>query len=128
MTFSFTISGAPRTKKNSVRLDTRGGRIRKLPSKAFEEWNQAAQMAIAAVRPRLRVNPSEYTFTAEVNCRALFYRDALRGDAVGFYQALADALQEGRIVQNDSLIVSWDGSRLFKDAANPRIEVTLETV
>jgi len=64
--------------------------------------------------------------TDEVNCRALFYRDALRGDAVGYYQALADALEEAGIVKNDRLIVSWDGSRLLKDADIPRIEVTLD--
>ena len=42
--------------------------------------------------------------------------------------ALADALEEAGIVENDRLIVSWDGSRLLKDAATPRIEVMLEAV
>lgn len=60
-----------------------------------------------------------------LNCCALFYRDRLTGDAVGYYQALADALEEAGIVENDRLIVSWNGSQLLKDAKNPRIEVSL---
>lgn len=92
-----------------------------LPSKQFESWNQFAQVHL------MRLHPRE-TIQQPVNCRALIYRDANRGDAVGYYQALADALEEAGIVENDRLIVSWDGSRLLKDAANPRIEVTLTAV
>lgn len=91
-----------------------------LPSVQFEEWNQVAQIHM------LRLQPRE-TIQQPVNCRALIYRDANRGDAVGYYQALADALEDARIVHDDVLIVSWDGSRLLKDAKNPRIEVTLTT-
>ena len=61
-----------------------------------------------------------------MNCRALLYRDALIGDAAGYYQALADWLESSGVIVNDRLIVQWDGSRLLKDAARPRIEVTLE--
>jgi hypothetical protein len=60
-----------------------------------------------------------------VNCRALFYRDANRGDAVGLYQGLADVLEHGGVVTNDKYLVSWDGSRLLKDSARPRVEVEL---
>lgn len=118
MTLSFTIPGAPRTKKNHGRIVRAGGRPRMLPSVQFEEWNQVAQIHM------LRLQPRE-TIQQPVNCRALIYRDANRGDAVGYYQALADALEDARIVHDDVLIVSWDGSRLLKDAANPRIEITL---
>jgi hypothetical protein len=58
----------------------------------------------------------------------LFYRDAERGDAVGYYQGLADLLEKRGVVANDRLIMSWDGSRLLKDSANPRVELTLEEV
>jgi hypothetical protein len=92
-----------------------------LPSPQFRQWNQAAQMWLARVRSE---NPG-LPIRGPVNCRALFFRDAFRGDAVGYYQALADALGEARIVFDDQLIVSWDGSRLFKDHVNPRIEVEL---
>ncbi len=109
-TLRFTIPGAPRTKPH-------------------QEWNQAAQLHLCEPRAGWHMNAGAYDFvpfTVPVNGCALFYREALTGDAVGYYQALADALQEARIVENDKLIVSWDGSRLLKDAATPRVEVALE--
>lgn len=124
MRISFVIPSAPRTKKTSNRI-VRVGRFQKvLPSKAFVEWNAIAQIYLNRVRSAspmwLRDSRGR-----RVNCAALFYRKTNVGDATGYYQALADALQEARIVENDKLIVTWNGSQLLKDAANPRIEVTL---
>ena len=70
------------------------------------------------------IRPIEYP----INVSAAFYRDKLTGDAVGYYQALADALEEGGIVENDSLIRSWNGSKLLKDAKNPRIEIEITEI
>lgn len=124
MRISFVVPGAPRTKKTSNRIVRVAGFSKVLPSKAFEEWNKIAQIYLNRVRSAspLWLRDSR---GREINCRALFYRQTLIGDATGFYQALADALQEARLVENDRLIVSWDGSRLLKDAENPRIEVLL---
>ena len=120
---TFTIPGAPRTKKNHSRI-VRGLKFPKLlPSPEFTAWNQCAQMHLARLRAATKIR---LPITELVNVRALFYREALTGDAVGYYQALADALEEARILDNDRQCVSWDGSRLLKDAANPRIEITLE--
>jgi hypothetical protein len=99
-----------------------------MPSRAFSQWNIQAQLHILEWRARSDDCTYRMCICSAVNCRAIFYRDAERGDAVGYYQALADALEEAGIVKNDRLIVSWDGSRLSKDAANPRIEVVLEGV
>ena len=75
-----------------------------------------------------------------VNCQALIYRDRNTGDLLGYEEALADWLQapkirDGKMVRqgagiilDDRQIVQWDGSRLLKDAADPRIEVTLTVV
>lgn len=73
----------------------------------------------------IRQKTSGLPIRENVNVRALFFREKNIGDAVGFYQALADALQEGGIVANDRQIVSWDGSRLLKDTERPRIIVTI---
>lgn len=127
MPIKFIIPGPPRTKKTHSRIVNTRTRPRLLPSQQFMEWNAAAQYHLIDVRRDLIPFRDGHHRPIEVpvNCCALFYRDADRGDAVGYYQALADALEEGRIVANDVLIVSWDGSRLLKDAANPRIEVML---
>jgi len=41
-------------------------------------------------------------------------------------QAVADALEHAGVVVNDRLIVSWDGSRLSKDAVRRRVELEVE--
>ncbi len=94
-----------------------------LPSKQFEDWNKYAQLQLASFRAS---TDWRIPLRCNVNCKALFYRDAERGDANGYYQALADALEEGGIVENDRQIVSWDGSRMLKDSIHPRIIVSLE--
>jgi len=113
------ILGPPRTKKNHGRIVT-GKRVKLLPSEQFAKWNQSAQMQLAKYRASAN---AKLPLTAPVRVTAHIYRDRATGDAVNYYQAIADALQEGRIILNDSLIVSWDGSRLLKDAVRPRIEM-----
>ncbi len=121
---AFVIHGAPRTKKNSGRLITGriivGTRFRRrsptiLPSRAWENWKNTALVA-GVTGP-----PIDYP----VNCNAAFYRDRAQGDAVGYYQGLADFLEKRQIVTDDKWLISWDGSRLYKDAAAPRVEVVL---
>jgi len=115
------IPGAPRTKKNSLRRKMVGKFLKSLPSEAWCKWRED-------VLPRLmqwaRQN-KHAPIARPVNCAALFYRDALRGDACGYYQGLGDVLQEAGIVADDKWIVSWDGSRLRKDADDPRVEFVL---
>ena len=125
-----TIVQTPRTKKThnrTVDLGKRCPRCRRgvrtivLPSESFEAFE-------AAVAPPLRHWMAERGLAPiahPVNVAAIFYREALRGDAVGFYQALADVLQAAGVVVDDKWIVSWDGSRLDTDSARPRIELVI---
>lgn len=118
------LNGAPRTKKNHGRIVPRGGAHIMLPSKQWEAWcKQLAPQLRASLESR-GIAP----ITRSVNCRALFYRDALRGDAVGFFQGLADLLQHGGVVSDDKWIRAWDGSRLLKDATRPRVELELTAI
>lgn len=126
----FTIVGAPRTKKTSNRIVRCGKFPKVLPSLAFVEWNKVAQLHLLNWKTQMRQyeHLQPFPVTTPVNCRALFYRDALRGDACNYYEAIADALQEAGIVHNDSLITQWDGSRMLLDRKNPRIEVELTAI
>jgi len=123
----FTVDGAPRTKKNSSRSVRPQGRSypRILPSSAFEQWRALALRQLCDLHWRRFVS---LPFRCDVNCAAVFYRDRDIGDAVGYYQGLADLLQEARILVDDRQIVSWDGSRLAKDASRPRVDVTLSEI
>jgi hypothetical protein len=109
------IHGAPRTKKTSNRVMKFGGRLKVVPSEAWCAWRDIAVQQIAGRRAP----------AGPLNCTALFYRAARVGDATGFYQGLADVLQEAGVVTDDKHIVAWDGSRLLADSRNPRVELTL---
>ncbi len=122
-----TIYGAPRTKKNhgyTAKVRGRDGRTRRyhMPSAAWQKWAKTA--SIEGWDPV----PAMWTIAHPINCQAIFYRDATRGDAVGYYQGLADLLEQRGVVADDRWIVSWDGSRLDKDKDNPRVEVELVSV
>ena len=136
-----TVSGAPRTKENHGSIYRSGGkkdgRIRVVPSKPWTDWCATAEIMVngRTIRRLLgtgvlasfkdgRGRPWE-PLGRTINVQATFYRDAASGDAVGYYQGLADLLEKRGILTNDRLIVSWDGSRLAKDAENPRTEIVL---
>lgn len=124
------VDGAPRTKKTSNILATAGRRRIVLPSKAWAAWTRGAQIEVnvGIQEPCWQPIALMQPVRSKVNCRALFYREADRGDAVGYYQGLADLLEKRTVIVNDRQIVSWDGSRLLKDAARPRVELWLEAV
>jgi Holliday junction resolvase RusA-like endonuclease len=113
------LLGAPRTKKNSSRVLRFGRKNRIVPSAPYLRWRDA-------VVPQLeRAWAGHAPIAFPVNVAALFFRDAARGDAVGYYQGLADALEEAHVVEDDKWIVTWDGSRLAKDAERPRVELEI---
>lgn len=119
----------PRTKKTSnqaVRMGKpcptcklRTGPARVFPSKAFREWEKSVTDYVS-LRPQLTL-----ALATPVSMRALVYRETAVGDLVGYLQAICDVLQECGIVLNDRLIADFDGSRLLKDANNPRVELVI---
>lgn len=120
-----TVVGAPRTKKTGQRIVKVGKFTKIIPSKAYLDWEKTALIELAPHIGRLRhLLPLAF----EMSCAAAIYRDAERGDACNYYQAIADMLQKAGIISNDVLIRHWDGSRLLKDAARPRIELTIQEI
>lgn len=125
---TFTIYGAPRTKKNHGRrkYSFKKKRTFNVPSEQYETWARIARMSLPLIQQQMADAGVELPIAADLNCRAMIYRDADAGDAVGYYQGLADWLEDVGIVVDDVQIRQWDGSRLAKDGALPRIEVTLD--
>lgn len=113
------IYGPPRTKKNSSRIVKVGRGLRIIPSKAQVTW---AKGAVVQLADQWRRPP----FTQPVHVAATFFCERNVGDLINYAQALADALQAAGVVSDDKYIESWDGTRLSKDAANPRVELTIE--
>lgn len=124
---TISLEGAPRTKKNSQRLVKAKGRLIPLPSAAYEAWAGPLVVGLRSPMQRQLLGPpaAAWPLQEPVHVAALFYRDAARGDLVGYMQALADLLEEGGVVADDKWITCWDGTRLDKDAARPRVELTL---
>jgi Holliday junction resolvase RusA-like endonuclease len=118
------IPGAPRTKKTSNRIVRVGGYNKILPSAAHDLWFERAMLLMRA-DVRALTTAGLAPIARSVHVRALFYRDAARGDLVGYQQALADFLERAGVIVNDKYVVSWDGTRLEVDRARPRIEVTV---
>lgn len=116
-----TIEGAPRTKKNHGQILKFGGRTKVNPSKQFLAWQDAALWTLRRYS-RPDWTPIEYA----VAVRATFYRDARRGDLIGYMQALADVLEKAHVLANDRQIVCWDGTRLALDSKRPRVELAIE--
>lgn len=142
---TFALPVTPRTKKNSRRHIKRRSKSTgktitvPLPSDAYCEMEaQIAQWAHSSLATSAKSLVLDWNLQASrasalhlaqpLNCAAIFYRDALRGDAVGYYQGLADALESAGVLSDDKWIIQWDGSRLAKDAKRPRIEVTLRAL
>ena len=109
------IPGSIKSKKNSKRIFARGKFKKVLPSKAYEEWEVQARKSLwgQAIIPPL---------SCPVSVEAHFYYKGPRPDLSGCMESIADCL-EGIIWENDSMIESWDRSRLHHDKDNPRTVV-----
>lgn len=122
------IWGAPRTKKTHNMLARAGGRMIVLPSKAWTRWVKTARLEYTFPHPGFPCEITPRPFATPIAVRALFFRDANRGDLVGYMQGLADLLEQRQILTNDRLIESWDGTRLLLDRERPRVELHITPV
>lgn len=127
---TFTIYGTPRTKKNHGRrkYSFRKKRTFNVPSEAYETWAEIAKQSLPLIRQQIADAGFGLPIGADLNCGAVFYRHADVGDAVGFYQAVADWMEDVGILTDDVQIRQWEGSRLRQDPALPRIVVTLDQI
>jgi Holliday junction resolvase RusA-like endonuclease len=133
------IDGPPRTKKTSQRIVQVKGRPIIMSSKVAKGWEAEAVRQLARGAdgfPKWKFSATvkgqivwkTAVFVVPVSVRALIYRDAERGDLVGYLQAIGDALERAGVVANDKLIGSWDGSRRLIDRKQPRVEIEIEAM
>lgn len=116
----FTIYTTPRTKKNSSQMIPRkNGSWFPMPSKAYKEF----EAACAEFMPKLK-EPISYP----VNVKMLFYMPTRRRVDLGNLQAaLLDILTHYGVIEDDNsdIVVSMDGSKVFKKQPIPRAEVEI---
>jgi len=113
-------------KRTGKRFITSSGVATSWASNAIAELRQqtaSVQTSIYRVKVKGRTVLKRAAWVTPVHVKALFYRDADRGDLCGYQQAGGDALEAAGVVSNDKIIDSWDGSRRLIDRQNPRVEI-----
>lgn len=121
----FIIIGSPRTKKNSQQIakNRRTGSLFIASDPVKKKYQKTAVEQLAVQLAEMKEYGAWIPLDGPVHVRATFYRDKNLGDLVGYMQMIADCLEKGCVVVNDRLIESWDGTRMTKDADNPRTEL-----
>lgn len=118
--WNFTIPLEPRTKKNSQQIIIVNKRPMIIPSKQYKQFEKDAMLFVEKVG-----------IDYPVNVKALFYMKTRRKvDLTNLLEALDDVLVKGGMLVDDNcqIIQSHDGSRVYYDKLNPRIEVYIENV
>lgn len=117
----FTIEGQPITKKNSQRIVTVHGRPMIIPSKQYKQYEKDCMAFM----------PMIDTIDYPINIKATFYmKTKRRVDLVNLEQALNDILVHYGVIEDDNntILVSMDGSRVSYDKSNPRTEVEITEI
>lgn len=119
---TITLTGAPRTKKNSQRIIRIGRGSRILPSEAYLDY--AGDCAVQLVAQRATNAGIDYP----VNVACVYYMPTRRKvDLVNLLEATCDILRDNYVVVDDncSIIAGHDGSRVLYDKAHPRVEIEI---
>ena len=119
-----TIPGRPITKKNSQRMILlKNGRRMVRPSAQFEAYQEAAGCAIGPNRGLMLTGP--------VNVKAVYFMPTRgRVDLLNLLEATCDILVHYGVLEDDNsrVVASHDGSRVFYDKTNPRVEIEIAEV
>ena len=119
----FVLNVIPRTKKNSQRLIISKGRPIIIPSELYKQFEKECNWMI----------PKEYRkkINCPVNVKAVFYTQTRRKiDLTNLLEAVDDMLVYTDVLADDNrdVIAGHDGSRVFYDKKNPRIEIEIKKV
>lgn len=118
----FTLPVKPITKKNSGRIVMRGSYPKLLPSEQYERFEKDTQPYFINVKNQVGV------INFPINMQCLFYMDVHRKvDLCNLLNAVDDSMVKSGLIIDDNrdIIASHDGSRVFFDKHNPRIEITI---
>lgn len=120
MTYNYLIPCAPVSKKNSQRIVTNRvtGKPFIIQSQQYEDFEATASYFL---RPKPNID-----YPVTVTC--LFYMPTHRKvDKSNLEAAVHDVLVKFNVLEDDNrdIIASTDGSRVFYDKENPRIEITI---
>jgi Holliday junction resolvase RusA-like endonuclease len=126
MNIKFTLPVKPVTKKNSGQIITaKTGRSFLLPSKQYQQFEKDSLPYLYQVKQEAGV------VNYPVNIQCIFYMDARRKvDLSNLLNAVDDAMVKSGFILDDNrdIIAGHDGSRVYHDNANPRIEIEITEI
>ena len=118
----FTLPIRPATKKNSGQIITVGGFPRMIPSKQYLQFEKDCQPYFKQVLNQIG------QIYYPINLQAVFYVETKRRiDLPNLLNAVDDAMVKSELILDDNrdIIASHDGSRVYHDKFNPRIEIEI---
>jgi len=119
----FTLPVRPATKKNSGQIVMRGGKYPVLlPSKQYQAFEKACLPFLNHVKAIAGV----IDYPVNVEC-GFFMETRRKVDLPNLLNAIDDAMVKSGLILDDNrdIIAAHDGSRVFHDKMNPRIEVKI---
>lgn len=133
--FHIIIYGNPFIKKNSQRTIWHKylKRIIVVYSANYNAWKKDSMMQLGlSSRGKWRVvedRPEGIDFPVIMKCH-FYVKDNIRRDMSALYEGIQDVLVEAKVLKDDNfkIIAGHDGSRVFIDKENPRIELWLQEV
>ena len=118
------LYGNPITKKNSSQIGyTRTGRPILVPSKQYKKYARDCKTQITGVYKKQIDYP--------VNVRVVYYMQRrYKVDLTNLLNATNDILVECGVLTDDNsrIIIGHDGSRVYHDKNNPRVEIYIEPI
>lgn len=120
---TITILGDPRTKKNSQRMVRAGFKTIPIYSKAYEQYHDDFLRQVSGDKKRGIAFPVNVCCTYYMRTRRLV-------DLVNLIEATNDLLVDAGVLADDNsnVIVGHDGSRVYYDKKNPRVEIEITEV
>lgn len=122
--YSGLIPLNPKTKKNNQRIirNNRTGALMIIQNDRYKQFEKDAGWFLK--KPASPISEP-------VNIKCVFYRDSRkRVDLTNLLEAIDDILVKYKIIADDNfeIIRGHDGSRVFVDKDNPRVEIEISTL
>lgn len=121
----FTLPVRPATKKNSGQIVMRGKYPVLLPSKQYLAFEKECLPYLNHVK----ANAGVINYPVNIECQ-FFTQTKRRIDLSNLLNAIDDAMVKSGLIVDDcrDIIAAHDGSRVFHDKYNPRIEVKITEI
>lgn len=118
----FKISGRPYVKKSNMKLVMRGRKLVRIPTANYTSW---ATKAREQIEEQMTVaQPIDYP----INLQCLFFMNTAGVvDLSALYEGIQDELVKCGVLSDDNykIVASHDGSGVFVDRDDPRMEITI---